>query len=567
MDKLEPVLKQKFWILLGIAIIMTFTGWWMATGQMAAAITARTGEIDKSFSSVPTGEIPNESWAKRLSVVNAEQDQSIKATQLAMWKRQQAKMHWPAEIEPVNGYWGKFPTHMRQLFRDAYIDEVTQTWKMMNPMDDAAGTGIIKYQLPTLFNKVLRRGPWNSSPPDSDTMWETQEDLWLLEGLFQSIAALNGGPEATRADAIIHQIDRLELRGGGEKKSAGSAAGAASDSGSFGSAMGMSAAPGLGTSSGGMSAMSMAGGPAAALAAVSAEFDPAEEFGEDGSAPSGSGGGGGGSLSMSSAMAVAMGSGDSSASSGASAKTVTRYISNEPGKPFKTRGFYLSVKMDHTKIPLLIEALTSNEESVWPVEIVRVQMSRLNEDDASFGGGAGGRSPRNYPGMSSMSGGPSTASMSSMSALGGLGGPTQEEDLFAAFTGAAPRQAVGSDVPTSPQGMAARVALENMLKDPIMAQVTICGIFTLYNKVDEPAEPAPPAATAPQNPDEAVAPEAKSTEEGDKAPATAEAPAAEPAINAAEQTNPAEAPADKTDTPSQKPEEPKPEPKPEPNEK
>lgn len=27
MEALEPVLKQKFWILLGMAVIMTFTGW------------------------------------------------------------------------------------------------------------------------------------------------------------------------------------------------------------------------------------------------------------------------------------------------------------------------------------------------------------------------------------------------------------------------------------------------------------------------------------------------------------------------------------------------------------
>ena len=73
MERLEPVLKQKFWILLGVAILMTFIGWWMATSEMKAAITKRKDEIENSFKSVPSGTIPNESWSKRLAVVNTAQ--------------------------------------------------------------------------------------------------------------------------------------------------------------------------------------------------------------------------------------------------------------------------------------------------------------------------------------------------------------------------------------------------------------------------------------------------------------------------------------------------------------
>ena len=73
MERLEPVLKQKFWILLGVAILMTFVGWWMATAQMVKAITERKTKIKAAEDSVPKGEIPHESWAKRLSVINAAQ--------------------------------------------------------------------------------------------------------------------------------------------------------------------------------------------------------------------------------------------------------------------------------------------------------------------------------------------------------------------------------------------------------------------------------------------------------------------------------------------------------------
>ena len=82
MQALEPVLKQKFWILLGMGILMTFIGWWMATGQIAQAITERKTKIEAAEGSIPKGDIPNDNWTKRLSEVNDRQDLSIKQTQL-----------------------------------------------------------------------------------------------------------------------------------------------------------------------------------------------------------------------------------------------------------------------------------------------------------------------------------------------------------------------------------------------------------------------------------------------------------------------------------------------------
>lgn len=568
MEKLEPVLKQKFWILLGVAILMTFIGWWMATSSMAALTTSRTTEIDNSFKSVPSGEIPNKTWAQRLSVVNTEQEKSIKAAQLAMWKRQQARMTWPDGIEPVNGYWGRIPNDMRELFRDSYLDEVMQVWKTLNPMIEETGTGVVKFPFPAMV-KVLNKGPWPRTPPDSEVMWEAREDLWLLKGLFESITSMNGGMDGTRADAVIHTIDRLELRGGGEKTSSGGAsAGASADGmasmgtmGSMGSMGAMGNAPGLG---GGGAMGHPGGGPTVTsslgLSAVPVEFDPTEEFGDDGNG-SGTLGGGttGGNMGMAMMGSMAAMGADTSATAPAE-KKINRYIPGDPSRPFKTRGFYISLKMDHQKIPLLIEELSSNEKSVWPIEVVRVQMARINEDDSvpggSFGGGAGGSgSGPNRMMMMQQRG------MQSSMAAGITGGPTAlgvggklDEDPFAAF---------GQSKPTASGDVdkvnAAKAALENALKDPVMAQVTIAGIFTLYQKVDEPAETAPAATpNTEEAPPEVTKPDSE---------ATGEQAATEPAVEATDSGESKDTP---SDTPAAKPEatiEPKPEVKSEENQK
>ena len=518
MQALEPVLKQKFWILLGMGILMTFIGWWMATGTIAQAITERKTKIEAAEGSIPKGDIPNDNWTKRLSEVNEKQDLSIKETQLGLWKRQFERMELPQGLpqlersevpqgSPKIEYLGTFQNADRELFRDAYADEVRKVWKMLNPMD-VDGTGVVKFPLIQMF-KVMNQKQWIVAPPKSEIIWEVMEDLWLLEGLFQSIAEVNGGPQANRTEAVIHQIDKLELRGGGEKSASGSSCGYGGGACDLAMGMGMGMGMGSGSGSGGPprgypgSEMPGLGGAAASLPVVSAEFDPKEEIGDDGSG-SGSGYGGGGFGGGAPTMgSYAMGGGGGVVEAAAE-KVVKRYVSNEDRLPYKTRGFYLSVKMDHRRIPQLLAELTANDKSVWPVEILRVQMSRLHEDDSTSsltpGGGTAEYGSRMPPGQGSI----------------GLGGvpslPGNGDDGVSGFVESLSGPAAGSAA-TFLQQKAAADLLDIALKDPYMAQVTVCGVFTIYRKVEKPkVEPAietKPATPTPEATEETSVPESK----------------------------------------------------------
>ena len=304
MERLEPILKQKFWILLGVGILMTFTGWWMATAKMLQAITERKTKIEAAENSVPKGEVPNESWSKRLAGVNALQDNAVKMTQLSLWKRQQAKMTVPQGLDQQVPYLGKFTSEDREVFRDLYPDEVRKVWKMLNPMD-FDGSGVVQFPVESMF-KLMKQKPWIVSAPKSEVIWDIMEDLWLLEGLFQSIAEVNGGPDATRMEACVHQIDKLELRGGGAKPPSGGGGAAAAGGDGEGAGFG-----GAGMMMSGRGGAGGAGGAGGGITAVSADFDVREEFGDDGSgASAGAGGGGGGSAAFKgSLMMGAMGGG------------------------------------------------------------------------------------------------------------------------------------------------------------------------------------------------------------------------------------------------------------------
>jgi hypothetical protein len=230
--------------------------------------------------------------------------------------------------------------------------------------------------------------------------------------------------------------------------------------------------------------------------------------------------------------------GATGAASGGGSK-VKRYIDEDNSLPYKTRGFYLSVIMDHRKVPTLISELTSSETSAWPVEIVRLQVARIYDDDVE-GSGAGGSMAGG-----SMAGGrganPFGAAARRMTNSGPMGegfGP-----------GAVGRESSTGPV-NNPQADAANAALENALQDPFMARVALCGIITLYKEVKPDPSLAPPAApssapgTTPGSVADVPAPAEAAAGNGD----STEQPAATTAGAAAENPEPT-ATKTETDTP------------------
>jgi len=446
MDKLEPILKQKFWIILGTGMMLTIAGWWLATAGLADTIATRKTAIEAAEKGIPSGEMPNADWAAKLSKINEQQEAMVTSVRRRLWEQQAETMFWPETMQEFAAelpYRGEFGLVARDLYRSSYSFAVEDVWKQARPID-LDGSGVILFPRQAMPMKKTILG---DLAPRSADIWDAQEDLWLLTPLLQAIREVNGGEGATRLDASIHVIERLELLGGerttGEATSTGS---------SDGSGMDMSAM--MGASSG-------SGGGASAGKVLSAEFSPEEEFGATGREGRSGGGGMGGSMAM---MSSAEGGG-----TGEGAPTVRRYVDDDESAPYKTRAFYMLVVMDHRKVPRLLAELTAGGTSDWPVEIVRMQMSRVNPDDAEGRSGGFG----NYSMAGAMSAPMPTdfAAESSSSAFGDENG--------------------GFPAPqNTPQ-----VSLDSALQDPVTARVAIAGLIYLYRPVDplppESAEPSP----------------------------------------------------------------------------
>jgi hypothetical protein len=501
MEKLEPILKQKFWILLGLGVVMTLTGWWLATGTLAASIDARTTKVKAAFDQIPSGEIPNSDWSTKLAARNTEQDRSVRNTAALLWERQQQRMTWPdsvADFTKKIEYRGEIPLAARENYRLAYGYDVRRVWESVRPFIQVDGSGVVLYGQ---NEKVLPQRTWGQLAPSSAEMWDAQEDLWLLESLLQSIVEVNGR-DGLRADASIHVIEKLELCGGlpaSQRKAAPSggpgSTGMPGSAGAHGAAgaMTMGAPAGFGNESGMGTGMGMgAGGRSGMSPLPSADFDRTEEFGSDGSGGArGMGGGFPGAAGAAGAHAASATGMPGATPGAAAANTVRRYIEDDAALPFKTRGFYMTVIMDHRKIPSFIAELSASEKSAWPVEVVRVQWVRLHDDDVGTGSGVMG------------TGGGKPFSLSSLSATGAMGSsgyPANPGGFEPVNEGSGsfnnPTFGASGDPNTNnstiSQAAAGVAALESALQDPFMARVALCGFITLYKEV----KPEPVVAAA-----------------------------------------------------------------------
>lgn len=544
MEKLAPIIKQKFWILLGVGLVMTFTGWWLATGTLAATVKARVEKVNGAFGKVPSGEIPNNDWSTKLAARNTEQDRAVRNTAALLWERQLSRMAWPSNIAAFTRnvpYRGEIPLAARENYRIDYSWDVKRVWESVRPYIQADGTGIVVFGTGP---QVLQQKKWGALAPSSADMWDAQEDLWLMESLLQSIVDVNGGRDAQRGDASIHAIEKLELFGGvpaAQRKTAP----AASAGGPGGGSMSPGGAHGMGGSGGGGSPGGFGGAPGggeglggrtAAATLASADFDRREEFGDDGSGKGaglggsgGFGGGpGGGPASAHGGPGGMPGPGGSGGT--AAANAVKRYIEDDAAAPFKTRGFYMTLIMDHRKIPSLIAELSASEKSAWPVEVVRIQMVRLHDDDVGSGLG-GGSGPGGYPGGGNSGKGFSLSNILSGNGGSGPGFGNTGSSFEGSDFGGAPASpslgssnygqpgAAGANLATSPAA-AGLAALESALQDPFMARVAVCGFITLYKEVKPdpvvtpPGAPAVPAATTPAAPGATTADPEVATPEG-----------------------------------------------------
>ena len=499
MEKLQPVIKQIFWILFGLALLLVLFGWWSAKGALSTQIEARKTAVDKAFTDAQqdVSLVPNKKWSDGAHTKNELHQKEFGVSAKGLRLEQLSARTYPAGIRnELNklkyGSEIKKKT-LREQFARLYRKYFYEQIKVIKPFIN--GEGLVDVSSAQVTQEEPSR--WRTVRPTSPEIWHAQEDIWLLRSLLDSIAAVNEGAE--RIDkASIRSLLRLELRGGDPDAPVGSSAGGGAFGGGGGGGEGYEsgmegAMQGFGGSGGG----SVGAGDAAAGAWKSFEGTLGgdlltEEFGSSGSGGSGFSG----MSSMSSGGTDSYEDGDGNDGGGTSGGEGKRYV--DDGDLYRSRAFQLEVKILQQEIPSLLAELTN---SSFPVEIVRV--------DASFGdamSGTGSQMGGGYEGGDSYEGGGGQpGSMGSMGggmgdAMGGgmgssMGGGLGNINFGGGVTGLGTGTTRKEGRALTKQRAIGERLLAAAMADPNVATVRVAGLMTMYisqeeNEAQEDAEAA-----------------------------------------------------------------------------
>ena len=507
MDKLQPLITHRFWVATGLAVVLGLVGYWLGTSTLAETIDARTAKVT-GLKPAPGAAQPNESWIDQAAEIAGERKATLEEVAERLAGTQEGLRVWPEGYRPyVEGldYFGEIDLTGREAYRDYYPGEIESVRAVVRPYEDETKAGVVAMR-PGVAPSFSTED-WPRVPPESNTIWAAQEDVWLLRELLARATDINEGTDSI-LDAPLKEIQSLTLQGGGvvaEVESGGGGGGGdqgrRSDQLSAGGD-GMGSVGGMGDQDG------RSGGGGAAL--PSAEFDLAEEVGPGagmdddpalappgadqeadaaGSADAQNSGRGRGMLDGMGDMGGGAGGEEPGAVSPGGGR---RYIASAPELPYRTRAFQMTVVVDHRELPALLMSLAN---AAWPVEIVRVQSvaavapaghaAAQRASGGGFGRG-GGRREDDMQGGGDLGG------------IGGLGGGFgQEQDRGRGRDAGGPagrgsfgrnRAAAPPPDPSDPYQVA--------LADPYLVTAVVGGVMTIYKPLTEEEAAAQDAAGA-----------------------------------------------------------------------
>ena len=505
MNKLKPILAQKFWILFSLVLIMPLAGYFMTKGKLAADIEGGFKKLNDSFTSIPAGTgVPNDSWTTKLNDTVKQQELRNRRANQELWEKQKALMSWPKDIA-ANMAQAKYFKDLTEEQKGGqvvvkyplgYPSQIRALLEIVDPLDDGVNLRDSDKRRKVAFAMadlhVSGKMTLENFRPTFDDIWGAQEDIWLQRELLQAIKRLNAN-SISQGDAFVKQLFKIQLFGG--TKSTGDATQSAPGGGAPGM-MGGGNEMMFGANAGGFGG----GGSQGQTTALSADINLAEEFNAEMEISNNSGGAGAGGFGKE------MGINPGSVGGGGATKTeIKRYLDYVEGTPYKRRGFSIKLVMDHRKVPDLIAELMN---SPFPVEIVRVQQVWMSSDSSTGSGGGGGMGGIGAGGFAGFkpttgadTGGNSNIGLADDGGAGGFGGNPMP-------TGGGTGRS-GANSPGSAAAMA----------DPNLATVAIVGVWTLYL----PPLPAADAGQVP--PPNSVTPPAGLAANPENAPATAETPA------------------------------------------
>ncbi len=215
MEQLKKAWVYRFWIVVGIVVIMPIVGFFVDTSSLARNAKDQENKLNTkktTLASALKGPHPNEKWAAGVEVLKKALGEQVNVAWVDLYERQAKIMTWPDAVRDVYvqaGPAGDVGTNFKLDYQKLYRAQIDELFTRVNAVGPGATVEIPKASIITKF-----RPSWltASAPPTVPQAWLAQEDVWLLRAILDVIARAN--KDSTKInDSPVKRILDIEIGG------------------------------------------------------------------------------------------------------------------------------------------------------------------------------------------------------------------------------------------------------------------------------------------------------------------------------------------------------------------
>jgi hypothetical protein len=206
MDQVKEILRQavkyRFWIAVGISLLLPLIGYFASAGtlkqktdQKTAEITGAEGEVKKYTS----GTLVNAQYKPLTDARVTDITKDVDTTWRRLYATQAPLLDWPSEVEERFKEWGrKYPegvsgnliTATTTIYVDTYPEYAKKVYETFKPWNPEDGSGIVV--APPMDSLLQTAGNFNANNlPSLGKVWEMQENLWVRRAVLDVVAKVN----------------------------------------------------------------------------------------------------------------------------------------------------------------------------------------------------------------------------------------------------------------------------------------------------------------------------------------------------------------------------------------
>ncbi|RUL86840.1 hypothetical protein [Tautonia sociabilis] len=219
---LRLMIRNRFWIVLGIAFLLPIIGYFVTAGTVKSETEAKASEIKSAkegAQAYTSGAVINGQYAEFTKEKIELIEEDVREAHRRLYERQAPLLDWPEEVAPELTAWGRdipedIPPNVLDgvsyVYTKVYDKYAEEVYKTVDPWDPVTGEGIVVTPpLETLLATVTFDV---NNLPSITKIWQYQENLWVRRSILEVIAQVNRKAGATDWEsAPIKQINRLEV--------------------------------------------------------------------------------------------------------------------------------------------------------------------------------------------------------------------------------------------------------------------------------------------------------------------------------------------------------------------